>query len=500
MKKILTVILILATAFLLYFLGKMLPDIYLQLGQKDYATANYPKARLDLKTAMLFRPSDVTIRRFYAKTLINLPPTLDVQKELYKISQTQLHDSAELIADVQISKWRKQILSNIGPNYIDQVPFNEKILRWDVKKFPLSVCIRNNSSVAPKYYEAGIQKAFLQWQKASKFITFSFTSDPKQADIDVEINPLNEMKNCTGPDCKYTVAYTTPIISDNLLKQMNISFYDTNNLNKPFSQKEIYNSAIHEIGHALGIMGHSYNKDDIMYMETSQNKLDYMESDSQFISLTDLNTLNLLYRLLPDITNTRLSEFDTSHQFFAPIVMGNDEQINSKKALEALNYIKMAPNLPNGYIDLASAYAGENQYQKAIEALNTALSCSSHGDDNFIIYFNLGIIYMELKDWESALKYAQMANQLQQNAELDGIIAEINYELGNKELAKQTYLKSIEEDPTNVGNSVRLARIYFKEFNFVQTGKVLNGLIYKNPSARNDPRVQVFALFIFLFH
>lgn len=499
MKKFFTVILICLTVFLLYFLGKILPDIYLKLGQEDYESHNYKKAYSDLKIAILLSPKNTDIRRYYTKTLLHFTPTLAIQKEFFKISQSGLNDSSELIADIKIDEWKKRILSNIGENYIDQVPFNGKILRWDIKKFPLMVYIENKSTIAPKYYETEIKRAFFEWQNSSGFINFKFTNNEKEANIKVQINSSTDMKKCEQDDCKYSVAYTTPLISSNLLKRMDIFFYDSNNLNKPFSQIEIYNTAIHEIAHSLGIMGHSYNKSDIMYMETNPNKLKYFDDNIQLISSSDLNTLNLLYKLTPDITNTAKNEFDTSHQFYAPIVMGNDKQINTKKALEAQNYIKMAPDLPNGYIDLAVAFAGEMQYRKAIESLEKALSLSSSDSDKFIIYYNFGVIYMEIKDWDNSLKYAEIAKQINPTAEVYGLTAAIYNKKGNKILAKENYEQAIQKDSENIDYSIDLARIYLKEFNPAQAGKILNKLISANPQSQNDSRVKSLSLITFLF-
>ncbi|MEI8128225.1 MAG: matrixin family metalloprotease, partial [bacterium] len=365
MKKVLAIFLIILTAIFIWFFGKMLPDILTNAGKIAYEIGDYQKAFSSLKMAIKLSPKNCDARYYYVQTLIKLPPTLNIQKELYSVAQMNLSDSADLIADRQISKWRNQILFKTGENYIEQAPLDSKILKWDTTKFPLKVYIGKNSLSAPQYYQDEIKKAFLQWQASTgRFINVEFINDENSADIRVSINSSADMKKCTQDSCKYTVAYTTPVINNDLLKRMDIFFYDSNNLGKPFSEREIYNTALHEIGHALGIMGHSYNKDDLMYMETNtnNNKFNGLRSDFQLISSNDLNTLNLLYKLIPDITNTPLSKFDTSYQLFAPIVMGSDKQINSKKMLEAQNYIKAAPDLPNGYIDLASAYSEENQY------------------------------------------------------------------------------------------------------------------------------------------
>lgn len=430
MKRVYALILIVLIIVLVWFFCQKLPAIYFNIGKIAYDSGNYKDAASNLKTSLTFNHKNKDARYYYVQTLLKSSPNLAVQKELFKISQVNLPDSADLIADRQISKWRNQISSNFTDNYIERAPFDSKILRWDVKKFPLTVCIENASSNSvPAYYVESIRNAFLQWQSATNnFIKIKFVSDPQAAQIVVKIVPA-VTKNCNGAECKYVVAFTTPSVKGDLLKRMDIIFYDSNNLSQPFSAKEFYNTALHEIGHALGIMGHSYDKDNLMYM--SQNPEDnstfFKKSDS-FITPADLSTLRLLYTLIPDITNTPKEEFDTSHQFFAPIVIGSTEQINSRKILEAQNYIRSAPNLPGGYIDLAAAYAQQKEYNSAIESLNKASGLSSNNDEKYIIYYNFAVIYMNIKDWDNALKYAQMAKQIEPagNKDVDELINGIN--------------------------------------------------------------------------
>lgn len=498
MKRVFAITLVILTAVLIWVFGKMLPDFYLDLGKKAYEQHDYVNAYKDLSLAVKLSPRNREIRYYYVKTLIMLKPTLQIQKALYEISQMHVPDSADLVSDIQISKWKSQILSQVGENYIEKAPFNNEILRWDAGKFPLNVFIQNNSTTAPPYFQQQIQKAFMQWQASTgKFIRFKFIDNEKYANIFVSINPSTDMKKCTEADCKYTVAYTTPTIRGNLLKKMDIFFYDSNNLGQPFSAKEIYNTALHEIGHALGIMGHSENKNNLMFMEENpnekDNKFDLLRSDFQAISPADLNTLTLLYELVPDITNTPADKFDTSRQFFAPIVMGDDDTINSQKILEAKNYIKAAPNLPNGYIDIASAYSETKQYSSAIENLNRALEVSSNDNERFIIYYNFAVTYIQIKDWQNALKYAQSAKLIKPSSDIDGLLAMINYNLGNKKAAKQIYKEALSKSPDNTIDAVNLAIIYLKEFDFSDAGKTLNSLIQANPDAKNDPRVKVYS-------
>ena len=501
MKRIFAIVLIVLTAIVFFSIHNLIPSFYLNLGKEAYIHKDYKKAYNLLGKAILLNSTDRDVRYYFVQTLIELPPTLEIQKSLYEVSQVNLPDSADLIADRQISKWRNQISLNVGENYIEQAPFNNEILRWDIKKFPLNVKIENDSqSNIPTYYENKIKEAFLQWQSTTGFVKIKF--DDIEPDILVKIVSSKDNGKCREAGCKYVVAYTSPTLNGDVLKQMTITFYDFNNLGQPFSEREIYNTALHEIGHSLGIMGHSYNKDDLMYMQNNLSKdYDSFRSDFQLISPVDLNTLRLLYKLIPNITNTKLKDFDTSHQFFAPIVMGTDEQINSRKMLEAQNYIKAAPNLPNGYIDLGAVYAEQKEYNSAIESLNKALELSSNDSEKFVVYYNMAVIYMNIRDWDNSLKYANIAKQLQpqSSAEIDGLIAGINFNRGNKELAKQTYADSLKKNPSSTIDALNLAKIYLKEYNFTQAGRTLNNLVKANPMAKNDPKIKTYGLLMFLF-
>jgi len=500
-KRLYAQILIVVLAVSIFIFTKLLPDINLNAGKNAYQNKKYQEAYYDLQKAVRLSPRNYEARYYYIQTLIKLKPTIEIQKEIYNITQNNLADSADLFADMQMGKWKKQILGSSGENYINEVPLENDIVRWDVKKFPLNVYIKTNSTIAPKYYEGMIQKAFLQWQTSTdNFIRFKFVDNEKDSNITVSINSSADMKKCTGADCKYAVAYTTPQISGNHLKKMNIYFYDSNNLGQPFPEREIYNTALHEIGHSLGIMGHSQNPDDLMYMESNKNNINYdINSDIQLISSSDLNTLNLLYKLVPDITNTSMSKFDTSRQFYSPIVMGSSPEINSKKITVAQNYIKAAPQVPNGYIDLAAAYSETKQYKLAIETLEKGLSYCSNNNEKFIIYYNTAITYMQLKDWNDAIKYGQMAKSLNTDSDVDGLIATAYLNSGKKELAEKMYLEAIAKSPDDIITSYNLATLYLREFNFIQAGKVLNKLVKANPDAKDDPRIKRYGLWMFLF-
>lgn len=490
-----TLLFIITAVIFVWIFGKMLPDLYLKAGKMNYENGSYAQARKNLRKALLINPKDRDARYYYIRTLLKFPPTLDIQKEVYMISLLNQPDTADLIADRQLSTWRNQITSNIGENYIEQVPYNNKILRWDRTKFPLAVAIEKTQPNVPEYYNIQIKKAFAQWQMSSQnLVTFKFVDNPEEAQITTKIIPSNERKECNYDECKYVMAYTMPKINGDYLAKMTIVFYDANNLNAPLSEREIYNTALHEIGHTLGIMGHSYSKNSLMYMAKEQEtQFDIYRSDFQLIAPMDLNTLNLLYKIIPDITNTPLSEYNTEKQFFAPVVMGNPEQVNSRKYQEAKNYIQKAPDLPSGYIDIASAYAEQNDFNNALKSLKKALELSSTKEEKFIVNYNLAITYFNIKDFDKSLEYSQQAYELKADSDVEGFIATIYSHKGENEKAKNLYKSSLEKDPANIINSVNLARLYLNEMNFAQASKTINNLIRVNPESASDPRVKAFS-------
>ncbi len=489
--------------FILAFLlvvEKLFPSISYTMGVSNYNKGNYSEAYNNFKIAVEANPKNRDYRYYLVESMTKLSPTLDIQKEMYDISQKNYADSADLIADRQIELWRNRISLNSGENFIEQAPFNDRILRWDTTKLPIKVYIKRSTSAAG-YFTPQIQKAFLQWQASTEnIVNFSFVNDEANANIVVEILARNGGQNCVDDNCKYTIAYTTPEVSGDRLKKMNMKFYATDNFGKAFSQREVYNTALHEAGHALGIMGHSYNKDDVMYMENNADKInDRFKSDFQLISPRDVNTLKLLYKLIPDVTNTDLEEFNTSHQIYAPILLGDDKTVNSRKLLEAENYVNAAPQLPNGYIDMAAAYAESKQYNNALQTLNKAFELCSNDDERYVVYYNMAVIYMQIEAWESAIKYAELAKQANPSADIDGMKAMFEYKLNYKDQAISDYNLAITRHPEDIINSINLATIYLKDFNLAKAGKVLNNFAKNNPSQANDPKLKRYGLLMFFF-
>ena len=420
----------LAICIIIYF---FMPKFLLSEGKNALLKGNYIKAYNNFNLAIKIQPYNKDIRYYYVKTLTNFKSTLKIQKIICKFSNSIQNDSAKTLATTIVSNWKYNISRRFGNNYIEHVTYDNKVLRWDINTFPLKVYIQDNSEVnLPNYYISEIKKCFTTWENSSGFISFTLVKNKKNADIIVDFKQMDN-SNCKENGCKYVVAYTVPILKGNRLKQMHITVYDRDPFGNLLSTKELHNTVLHEIGHALGIMGHSDKNYDLMYMSTNQNEITNQSLQNYvFLTSRDINTLKLLYKLYPDITNVPISEVNTLGLYYPQIILGNSNMINLRKLIDAQNYVKKAPNISGGYIDLGIAFAELGKTKEAEKAFNKALNLATTEDEKAIAYYNLAVVSMNTKKYRDALKYAEISKTILPTEEINELMTAIRQYLSLK--------------------------------------------------------------------
>lgn len=444
--------------------------IYAKLGDYYFAHNNVAKAQKFYEKSFDLGNTDAELREVYVNSIINSPLTVDAQEKLVKIAEDSVIDSASVKAKYFLYDLRREIHRNYPLNYIRQAPYNQKIVRWN--KLPITYCFVNEESVQKEYVDE-IQKAFATWEKLTP-IMFAQTND-KKANILVEFQQ-NKPENLEYGR-KYVVAYTTPEINLNKLEKMEIKFFTQTPDGNAFTPKQIYNTALHEIFHALGFMGHSYDSGNIMYLAKDNKSL----VDDSRLELTeaDISTLKLLYSIKPDITNAG----DISAKYVPYLVLGDDEDINFSKAKEAKHYIRQAPTLPGGYIDLAESLVAQRKFPEAIKALEKALSLADTDEVRYIIYYNLAVSYYYIDNTEMSLEYLDKAREIKESEELHFLRAEVYVKTDvNKAVEEYKYLISV--NPDNADYVIKLANIYVKRYDYLDARKIIKSYLKKHPAEK----------------
>lgn len=427
-KAIVLVILFIFLGYLVWERTGLCSSYYFNKGKKLYNENMYDASIKFFERSLQANSQNPTSRYFLVLALAKGTPTYSHQEALYLMSNSETKDLAQSYAKAQSFLLKERLIEGLEDNYIYSAVQNKDILRWNVESFPLRVYFNNSN----ENYKNNIKKAFEQWAKASGFLQFTEVFEPEECDIEIKFKDYDGVK-CTSANCGYIIATTTNTTDKyHRLDKMYITFYNTNPYGELFTDSEIYNTALHEIGHAIGIAGHSDNPNDVMY--ASNHKLvDVFAPYSHnilYLSKRDLNTLALLYRLAPTITNSKGWYFE--NLYYPPLILGNEDEILQKKLEEYQSYIDRFPNFSGGYINIATVYSSMGNNKKAQEALDRAYQFAANDDDRYLIYYNRAVLYYNNQDYVSSLDNAKKALEIKNDATTQTLVQDIEDTFNNR--------------------------------------------------------------------
>jgi tetratricopeptide (TPR) repeat protein len=459
-KKI--VIIAVAIFFTNYFIG--LGFFYSGKAALDHN--EYKKAASNLKIAVLADLNNLEYRYYYADALYFLSDFENSQKEFEKIIKQDPMSKFAPMAMKGIQKTQSGItnekndfansinstFSGLGNNYINNITFKGKIVRWSLDKQPIKIYFEDTSNLPnfKSYYISSVTKAFDKWLKfLNGKLKYEVINNKDQADIIISF--AEEIKDHNG-NIKETSSQglTSHGFSKNMLKSVNMVFVYLNPDSTPVSKHVMYSVALHEAGHALGFMGHSYDKTDIMYpVSAYSNNDDYKE-----LSLRDISTMQYLYNLDADISNvpntgTKQSKYDKNK-----LLLGSEDARLNKELKEAIDYVNTVPDNSYGWIKLGDVYTNAKNFDKAIPCYKKAMEIDPAS----------GPARESL-----ALAYARM---------------------GNTSQAINEYSSLVSSNPDNIALSTNLALLYLQENKRNEADRVVNALIAVNPNAKNDETVK----------
>ncbi|MDD3149291.1 MAG: tetratricopeptide repeat protein [Candidatus Gastranaerophilales bacterium] len=444
---------------------------YYESGKIYFEKGSYYKAYRCFKYVLEKDPQNINYRYYYAQSLLKRSAFEDAQSEFEKIIEIAPYSdeallSSQAISDIQtfLSQKKayrnknleefKQSSSYLGfssNNYIDNA-LNQagKIVRWNTGSMPLKLYFYPPSGASGyrESYKSQFLAALDDWSSVLKGdVSYNIVNSAKEADISVIFTPQIADFSSNGGKTGFIAGLATPFIEKNLLKGAQIKLSTMKPNNTSFSDNEMYNVAIHELGHCLGIWGHSSETEDVM------SSVSHSHHDMQKQSLTerDKNTIKILYKLTPDISNTTIVEdgnFDNSK------ILGSSQDRMNRKLNEAKDYVKKVPYSYLSWKQLGDAYFNLKNYNEAITNYKKAVELDETQLDSRAA---LGIAYIQSENYVNA-------------------ISEFKY------LAEKV--------PSNIAYSYNLALLYHRKNQNYMAEVTLKKLIKNNPDAGSNDKVQ----------
>ena len=321
----------------------------------------------------------------------------------------------ELTEEERILK--QSILYEVGQNYLENAyTLGNKIARWNKSKFPIKVYIEPNDTV-PSYYSAIFIKAVAIWQKeASGILDFAITSSKNEANIYIKVTKekaLISNKDNIEANKTHTLAYTKLKTKNKVVEKAIIYFHERTPDGNFYNQTELLNLAVHELGHAIGISGHSEDKTSVMYPLYDKKQ----ERNSNFLNREDKSTIKLLYSITPDITNGN-PNLETG-TIRAELITGNDEERIDSAIQSTYEETIIKPGDCNSRIKLASLYEEKNDLENMLHYIKEAEPLAQTADELYAVHFAYGIYYEKQKNYKMAHFHVEKASQLKSTPEIN---------------------------------------------------------------------------------
>ena len=322
----------------------------------------------------------------------------------------------------------KTIKAAVIDSYFRQVCQNGKIIRWNRDSMPLKVYIQDSKDV-PEYYREVVMSAYQAWQRASEgLVSFEFVESPAEAQMKCYFKS-NDNKNSIGMH-----AFS---VSGNRITDSVIIFNRTNDKGHSHDSKQLFSSALQEIGHSLGITGASRSIYDVMYPIGTKFNTE--------ITPRDLKTLALIYSVIPDVTDTPLSAEEKAKLFTSQEVLSTlNVPVDDNTNLNEFVGTDVASHLA-----LAEQYRKRAEYDKAAKEYQIVAQSKNDARSKSEVYYEIAVMYLDAEEYDKAKSCAEIAWATDENDLTITLPPLINYYMKRSNTAVEQLEDILKENPYN---------------------------------------------------
>lgn len=287
------------------------------------------------------------------------------------------------------SMGEKTIKAAVIDSYFRSIAANGKIIRWNKTSFPLKVYVQDSPDV-PDYYRAIVISAYQAWQRASEgLVTFQFVEKPSDAQMKCYFK---------NTDNKKSIGQHSFTVNGNTIVDSVIVFNKTDEKNHSLDSKQLFSSALQEIGHSLGLTGNSKSIYDVMYPIGTKFNTE--------ITPRDLKSLALVYSVIPDITDTPLTSQEKSQLYtVAEILSTLNVPVNDDTNLDE---VIPAGDIPT-HLALAEQYRKKAQYDKAAQEYQAVAQLKNDRRSKSEVYYEVSVMYLDAEEFDNAKSCAEIA-------------------------------------------------------------------------------------------
>ncbi|MBQ7127043.1 matrixin family metalloprotease [bacterium] len=353
-------------------------------------------------------------------------------------SNVYIKNISALILGYDKSMSEKTIKAAVIDSYFRNICKKGKIIRWNKNSMPLNVYIQDSKDI-PEYYRDVVLEAYLTWQRASEgLVRFNFVEDAAQADMKCYFKSGNQSDSIG----MHAFSVKGDILTDSV-----IIFNKADAKGHSHDSKQLFSSALQEIGHSLGLSANSPSIYDVMYPVGTKFNTE--------ITTRDLKTLALLYSVVPDITNKPLTQEEKS------LLLTTSEVLATLSVPFDDNYTEsMTQGDIKAHLALAEQYRKRAEYGKAAQEYQIVAQAKTNNTDKADVYYEIAVMFLDAEMFDDAKSCAQIAWQIDQNDRTIILPPLINYYMKRSNTAVQQLEELLRENPYNKFAYKLLCQIY----------------------------------------